>query len=1005
MSLDKLLFETLQPSNPIGFVEGATFLAGMKKMAEEALPDVSGEIEGPFMVPLPQAVELIAQMVSNEFKTQTYYVYYANMLRGLSHEGIAEEFMEHAENELEHANYLLRRMGVLSPGGISIPPYPPPKPLSDANEIIKEMIVVEQIGLSLWKQLHSIMGDNPMKFTIEQFLQREEEHQDELWQLVEPGAIPEAPTAEGAQGAQQEQPAEQPQSTKVQVETGPKTAEAILNGATKRKLAAVATYDQLRRAGMDPGFTGKTEHDEDKAKKAADLTAGARAEIKDSNFVFPESRKYPIHDKDHALAALGMVAMHGSADEKSKVRAAVEKRYPGLHTEHEKKAAIQQYVHEARTLRDEGRAKKDQTRVELDPKSPASLRAEKPDVQKKTDNTKSPKDVSIKPVGAPVSLVELVERAAKTSAYVGGAVLPDGSGFFTGTVGKSHGKEKKSDFAAPEVSPEEYMAREKDLAASQAIAEASHAKTVAMQSSQAAQQAQAEAQAAQQQLADAQAQIEQLSQQAQAESQQSMMATQQAAEAEARAADHSIGKMQLGMRVNQLRQELANLVMQDPVAESAGTVSDLAAQGMPATPQQQADAEAMAQQQAMGQDPNAGQGGQQPQGQQQPQDQDQSQAQPEQGGESKDKKPGTHVTVKTSADMGTVVARRTPRGAIGEVAAPAASGLGALVQKARPYLPHIAAGGAGLALIGGGAMLANRARQFGEQQKAAGVVDSTGRAAGRGLAEGVGEVITEAAKKHAPSLALGGLAGGALYGVHRSHERAQRKSDLTEAVAEGMRRAKHADQSVVVPIDHLLAYMQAAGHEGGAQQEDPELHAAIGKTDVAKRRHLLHRIQGGALGAVIGSVPGQMAEHGPLALGGMLGGALIGGSIARRLGDRSLNRSASQLRDLDRETNAKHASSPADRRLARAILEGGESDTLGRNLVDLIRKTAPGDAAEAAAHQAVNQGVASAKAEGQELLARARPHLPGFVAGLGTGILGTKALSNSNQQQPQYYGT
>ena len=484
-------------------------------------------------------------------------------------------------------------------------------------------------------------------------------------------------------------------------------------------------------------------------------------------------------------------------------------------------------------------------------------------------------------------LVAHVERAAKTSAYVGGAVLPDGSGFFTGTVGKSHGKEKKSDFAAPEVSPEEYMAREKDLAASQAIAEASHAKTVAMQSSQAAQQAQAEAQAAQQQLADAQAQIEQLSQQAQAESQQSMMATQQAAEAEARAADHSIGKMQLGMRVNQLRQELANLVMQDPVAESAGTVSDLAVQGMPATPQQQADAEAMAQQQAMGQDPNASQGAQQPQEQG---GQDQSQAQPEQGGESKDKKPGTHVTVKTSADMGTVVARRTPRGAIGEVAAPAASGLGALVQKARPYLPHIAAGGAGLALIGGGAMLANRARQFGEQQKAAGVVDSTGRAAGRGLAEGVGEVITEAAKKHAPSLALGGLAGGALYGVHRSHERAQRKSDLTEAVAEGMRRAKHA-------------------------------------------------------------------------------------------------------------------SSPADRRLARAILEGGESDTLGRNLVDLIRKTAPGDAAEAAAHQAVNQGVASAKAEGQELLARARPHLPGFVAGLGTGILGTKALSNSNQQQPQYYGT
>jgi len=800
MDLDKTLIMSFKPTNPIGLVDGSLFIAGIRKMAEGEMPAPGGEVEGPFLVPLPQAVELIAQMVSNEFKTQTYYVYYANMMRGLSHEGIAEEFMEHASHELEHADYLLRRMSVLSPGGVSIPPYPPPEPLHDPNEIVQAMIVVEQMGLTLWKQLHSICGDTPMKFTIEQFLQREEEHQDELWQLVEPTALPAMPTAEAP--AETEQPAQaQPASTKVQVETTPE----------QPKAAAVATYEQLRRAGMDPSYSGK-----EKDKKAADLTAGARSEIKDSNFVFPAERKYPIHDKDHALAALGMVGMHGTSDEKAKVRAAVEKKFPGIHAEHEKKAAMKGFLQ--KRIADLNKDMdvihhKDQVRVELTPLSPAALRSEKPDVQKTSPNTKSPKDVSVKPVEAPVSLVDLIEKA-KSAAYVGGAVLSNGTDFFK----KHKEQEKKSDMVMPNAdSPEAYIEREQQLGAAQAMAEASHAKTVAMQASQAAQQAQAEAQAAQQQLMQAQQQVEQLTQQSQMDSQQAMMATQQAAEAEGRAADHSIQKMQLGMRVNQMRQELANFVMQDPVAESAATVSDLAAQGMPATPQQQAEAELAAQTGvAPGQEGTPGQDsqGSAPGGQEQAAGGQEQQPSGDSGGgeakgDDKGGKPGTHVTVKTSVDVATIVGKRGVRGAVGAAAAPAASGLGALIQKARPYLPAAGAAAGGLALAGGA--MANR-------DKSAGVVDSVGRATGRSIAHGMGEAATEAFAKHAPNAGAAALAGGGLLAAKGMHDRAQRKSDMAESVAEGIRRAKtsshRAGDTVEAAVNAAVNHGVASAHRG-----------------------------------------------------------------------------------------------------------------------------------------------------------------------------------------------
>lgn len=60
------------------------------------------------------------------------------------------------------------------------------------------------------------------------------------------------------------------------------------------------------------------------------LTAATRRKLPSSAFAIPESRRYPIHDRAHARAALSMVAKYGSPDEKSRVRAAVKRRYPSI---------------------------------------------------------------------------------------------------------------------------------------------------------------------------------------------------------------------------------------------------------------------------------------------------------------------------------------------------------------------------------------------------------------------------------------------------------------------------------------------------------------------------------------------------------------------------------------------------------------------------------------------------------------------------------------------------
>lgn len=60
------------------------------------------------------------------------------------------------------------------------------------------------------------------------------------------------------------------------------------------------------------------------------LTSRKRSLLKSSSFAEPGKRAYPIHDLAHARNALARVSQFGSPSEKSRVRAAVHRKYPGI---------------------------------------------------------------------------------------------------------------------------------------------------------------------------------------------------------------------------------------------------------------------------------------------------------------------------------------------------------------------------------------------------------------------------------------------------------------------------------------------------------------------------------------------------------------------------------------------------------------------------------------------------------------------------------------------------
>lgn len=61
----------------------------------------------------------------------------------------------------------------------------------------------------------------------------------------------------------------------------------------------------------------------------AKLNASERNSISSSDFAL-SGRRYPIEDRSHAQNALSRVSQFGTADEKKKVRAAVDRKYPNM---------------------------------------------------------------------------------------------------------------------------------------------------------------------------------------------------------------------------------------------------------------------------------------------------------------------------------------------------------------------------------------------------------------------------------------------------------------------------------------------------------------------------------------------------------------------------------------------------------------------------------------------------------------------------------------------------
>jgi bacterioferritin len=139
------------------------------------------------------AVKLLNEALATEIVCVLRYRRHYFMATGIHSQAVAAEFMEHAEQEQEHADKIAERIRQL--GGA--PDFNPEGLLSRSHaqyaegnsliDMIKEDLIAERIAIESYTEMIRYFGDNDptSRRLMESVLEQEEEHADDMATLLE----------------------------------------------------------------------------------------------------------------------------------------------------------------------------------------------------------------------------------------------------------------------------------------------------------------------------------------------------------------------------------------------------------------------------------------------------------------------------------------------------------------------------------------------------------------------------------------------------------------------------------------------------------------------------------------------------------------------------------------------------------------------------------------------------------------------------------------------------
>ena len=166
-------------------------LQTIRARARERMAD--GAVTGAYLADREQVVAVLNEVLATEIVCVLRYRNHYYMASGINAQPVAAEFLEHANEEQQHADWVAERITQLGgspnfdPEGLATRAHAEYAEGDTLAGMIREDLVAERIAIETYSEIVRWLKDNDptTRRIIEDILKMEEEHADDLASLLE----------------------------------------------------------------------------------------------------------------------------------------------------------------------------------------------------------------------------------------------------------------------------------------------------------------------------------------------------------------------------------------------------------------------------------------------------------------------------------------------------------------------------------------------------------------------------------------------------------------------------------------------------------------------------------------------------------------------------------------------------------------------------------------------------------------------------------------------------
>jgi len=170
------------------------FLSDIKAIRERARANMrDGAVTKGYNADRETVIKILNEALATEIVCVLRYKHHYYAADGLNAEAVAQEFLEHAQQEQDHADQIAERIAQLggkpdlSPDSLSTRSHSEYIEGDTLKEMIQEDLVAERIAIDSYREIIQYLGDKDptTRRLMEEILAVEEEHADDMASLLQ----------------------------------------------------------------------------------------------------------------------------------------------------------------------------------------------------------------------------------------------------------------------------------------------------------------------------------------------------------------------------------------------------------------------------------------------------------------------------------------------------------------------------------------------------------------------------------------------------------------------------------------------------------------------------------------------------------------------------------------------------------------------------------------------------------------------------------------------------